>query len=365
MKKIYFKGYYGFKNLGDDIFTVTADWICNNLWEGHKPIFLGESLPKVSDSAKKIEIRNTSMRRLYEIIICLMSKNIIYYGGSLFSGGISGLKDLKYYLNKFSVFYPKLGTIGTSIGPFKNNYDLMATNELLNKFKFISVRDYSSIEYAKDMGLEKTSNFCFDNAILIKDVYPKLSNPVKLNNEKIRIAVSLCHYESYSGVGIENEIQRENSVLRLLEEIIKDNKIEEIVFIVFNGNSNTGDLDITTKFNEILKGKIKTRVINYSSDTEKMVTEINNCDIMIGIRLHSGILAYALNIPFILVEYHKKCTEFLNTINHNHRFIVNDIDNNVAAFNYLIEQNKVPDIVPPSYFRNVMIDNLNSIKQKL
>ena len=55
---IYFKGYYGFKNLGDDIFTVTADWICNNLWTSYKPIFLGENLPNISSNAIKIKVNN-------------------------------------------------------------------------------------------------------------------------------------------------------------------------------------------------------------------------------------------------------------------------------------------------------------------
>lgn len=363
MKNIYFKGYYVFKNLGDDIFAVTADWICNNLWTGYNQVFLGNELPILSKKSKRFNTKNTFLRRIYEVIICFKVDYIIYYGGSLFSGGISGFTDIKYYLNKFKIFHSKLGTVGTSIGPFKNAADFNSIKELLEKFKFIAVRDYSSHSILKNMDLEDKSLFCFDNAILIRDVYPELSVDV---NRKIKIGISLCHYERYNGGNLSSEKEREESVLRLLENIIEnDNEIDELVFIVFNGSENVGDLEITKQFNEILKDKIKTRIVKYSSDTEKLVKEINDCKFIIGTRLHSGILAYALDIPFILVEYHEKCTDFLDTINHNYRFKVNDSDNNLFIFNKLWKENKIPDIIPPNYFRNIMINSLKSIQEKL
>lgn len=59
MKKqqIYFKGYYGYKNIGDDIFCVTADWLCNNLWDNKRAVFIGPNLPNVSKSSKKVTVK--------------------------------------------------------------------------------------------------------------------------------------------------------------------------------------------------------------------------------------------------------------------------------------------------------------------
>lgn len=57
MKKIYFKGYYGYENLGDDIFTITAEWICNNYWVGFRPVFIGRSLPALSKYSIKYETK--------------------------------------------------------------------------------------------------------------------------------------------------------------------------------------------------------------------------------------------------------------------------------------------------------------------
>ncbi len=199
-EKIYFKGYYGFSNLGDDIFCVTADYISNNIWKNKQPIFIGEKLPIVSNNAKTIEYKNRILRKITELFICLKSEYIIYFGGSTLSGKILGLKDLKYYLDRFSVFHQKLGSIGTSIGPFKTEEDYNSITKFLKKFNFIAVRDFSSLDIAKNIGLERKATFCFDIAILIKDVFPSLRmTKTKSKNGKIKLGISLCHYERYTG----------------------------------------------------------------------------------------------------------------------------------------------------------------------
>ncbi|WHY00415.1 polysaccharide pyruvyl transferase family protein [Neobacillus sp. DY30] len=361
MKKIYFKGYYGYKNLGDDIFAVTAEWICNNLWNNCTPIIIGKDLPIISKGTKRIEIKNELLRRGVELVVCLFVHRIIYFGGSLFSGGGSGYKDLKFYLRKIPFLYKKTGAIGTSIGPFdsRNDYDL--TRDLLNKFKFNSVRDYSSVQIADEM--EVKSSFCFDNAILIKEVYPKLKDQ-KRKSDKIKIAISLCRYESYNGKDLKNEQLREEAIKQFLNEILKKyNNIEEFVFIVFNGSSKIGDLKITKQFSNYFNNRVKTRIVDYTNNTEEMINEMNNCDFVFGVRLHSGILAYALEIPFMLVEYHPKCTEFLNTINHNFRFNINNTSTNLQSFDIIQSQYSIPDIKSPDVFKDIMISELKDIEK--
>ncbi len=364
MKKIYFKGFYGYKNLGDDIFTVTSEWICENLWSKRKPIIIGKDLPKLSTRTKKIEIKNEFLRRIVELIVCVFAHRIIYFGGSLFTGGGSGYKDLKFYIRKVPSFSRKTGTIGTSVGPFESEDDYKLTKDLLKKFKFISVRDYSSKHILEEMNIrEDKQNFCFDNAILIKEVYPNL----KINerkNGKLKIAISLCHYERYKGKDLKNEKSREKAIKRFLNDVLeKYENIDEFVFIVFNGNPKIGDLGITEQFYDYYKGKIKSRIVNYSNDTENMINEMNDCDFVLGVRLHSAILAYALEKPFMLVEYHTKCTEFLNTINHNYRFdIINDSEN-LKNFGIIQKQKSIPDIKNPNKFKEIMITDLKKLEK--
>lgn len=52
MKKIFFKGYYGFSNFGDDIFVLTADYITKK-YLNCQAIFIGEILPNGIRYSKK------------------------------------------------------------------------------------------------------------------------------------------------------------------------------------------------------------------------------------------------------------------------------------------------------------------------
>lgn len=350
MNKIYFKGYYGFENLGDDMFCVTADWIANNLWEEKIPMFVGNNLPQLSDKAIVMNSKNDYFKRIYELYLSFRVNNIIYFGGSVLTK-VSGIKDLKFYLSNVPALKSKVSTIGTSIGPFNNETNRNSIKELLSGFKFVKVRDYSSLKTVENMGIDVPTSFSFDPAIIVKDVYPSLEK--KKNDVRgTKIAVSICHYERYKNLDLKQEREREHAIFSFLENIIEKNvEVSEIVFFEFNGNNKVGDLELIQEFNSQLENKIKTKIVHYTKDTEKFCDELNECDFLIGTRLHSGILAYALNVPFVLVEYHAKCTEFLNTINHNYRFDVNSTTSNYELFNTIFDRKQVPGIIDPEEFR--------------
>lgn len=371
MKKIYFKGYYGFKNIGDDIFCVAADWISNEIWEDSQAVFIGENLPIVSDNAKVYHFDNHLIKRMFELYTLFVMDKIIYFGGSLLHSKIEGLFDIKYYLNKFSTLNQKLGTIGTSIGPFKTEEDKESMELFLNKFQFISVRDYSSVELLEEMNVSAPFHFSFDLAILVDNIFPELKQERKTNIEGIRVGVSLCHYERYVNGNLANEKEREKAVEVALEGLIESNtNISEVVFFIFHGGENNGDGEITNSFYEKFKNKINVQIVNYTTDTKDFLTEFVSCDLIFGMRLHSGMLAYSLDIPFLLVEYHEKSRAFLDTIQYYNRFDVNDSNQNIKLLNSMVNSivNREDQVygsekmIEPSYFKNIMIEELKKIK---
>lgn len=365
-KKIYVKGYYGYKNLGDDVFTVTAEWIFNEYFEGISPIFIGKNLPQLKNSSIKFEPQNSVVKKILEFFIFLNTKYLLYFGGSLFTDGGQKFGDLRYLIRTLPFLNKKIFTIGTSIGPFENIDNYKSTQNLLSKFEMIGVRDYSSLDIVKEMNLDNEATFTFDNAILLDRVFPEAFLSSKNTNETFKIGISLCRYESYNNMNIEVEKERESRIKETVDLIISNGNINnlELVFIEFNGNMINGDAEVTNEFYKYYKGRCKARIINYSNNTSKMIKEINDCDFIFGVRLHSGIIAYALGIPFVLVEYHKKCTEFLNTINNQYRFNLSDTNKNVSLIEEIINNGYVPDIISPEYFKTIMLDELNQMRNK-
>lgn len=143
---------------------------------------------------------------------------------------------------------------------------------------------------------------------------------------------------------------------------ITDQDIEELVFFIFREDENEkwGDKLITEEIMDSMDININMRVVDY---TEEFLREMNTCNFILGSRLHSGIVAYALDIPFILIEYHSKCTEFLNTINHNYRFDLSNYEINKENYNTLIKSGNVPGIVESGYFRGILIETLKKLEK--
>ena len=82
--------------------------------------------------------------------------------------------------------------------------------------------------------------------------------------------------------------------------------------------------------------------------------------------MHASIFSYLQNIPFFLIEYHRKCTDFLDTINYpNEQRIFKNMDsleNDIIKIsNVLI--NKDNYILPdnPEIFEDLSLKNFTNI----
>jgi polysaccharide pyruvyl transferase WcaK-like protein len=367
-KNIYIKGYYGNKNIGDDVFVIIADWIFREPLKSLsiRPIFLGENLPIVSDHSKCLKRRNNLLSRIQEISLFYSVRSIVFFGGSLFTGHTFNKYGAQTFLYKAPFLNKKLLTIGTSIGPFGNDKDYTFTSNFLSGFEHIAVRDYSSLEFSKKMGLSYKTSFIFDLAILINKMLPPKS---KLSNFKKtkRIGVSLCHYERFVNGNMSNEIEREKAVDKFLFEIANCKSQEiELVFFVFNGSELNGDYDFSKEYHDKLSKFVNCRIVDYTNDTISFVEEFRDCDYIFGMRLHSAILAYSFGIPFNLVEYHQKCTDFLEVIGykHEHRFFINNHSKNMMNFEELIDSSRVDENEKPEIFSENMLEQIKLIFEK-
>ncbi|MDO0993977.1 polysaccharide pyruvyl transferase family protein [Staphylococcus borealis] len=330
--KVFFKGYYGFKNIGDDIFVHTIDWFCKK-YNLHYLIH-GYELPYGINGKL---ISNKFKKNFYDLFYAFRANKIIYWGGSTFES-ISRKTDLKYLLNRLPFLRKKVSLFSISLGPFNNKTEKTKVINFVNKLNYAGVRD------EKSLNLSTNTKFTFDLAILTPLIF-KANH--KNNNPKKIIGLNISDSKNYT--------EYTKKYINFLIENKKD--ILEVNVLVFNPN----DYDKSAEIANILKQNgIKTHLHKYTRNTEELVNKLSQSDFLMGNRLHSGILAYAYNIPFILNEYHSKCTEFLNTINQEYRY--KNLDNNRQNLTDIIE--KCKNRKDPSYFLDITLaelENLNNV----
>ena len=341
--KIVYEGYYGYKNAGDDSFVEVCAWGAKKYWSCENNFFVGKDLPQTLNNIKtenKIPYFK-GLDRLKMFLAFNKANFIISAGGSTFSKIPShSNKSLAKFYSDFSK--TKLGAMGVSLGPFKNSKEENIVKDYLRSLSFLSLRDTVSYNYAKSIdNLPYVPIKAFDLAALLPLVYNY--NEPKNNefSEKKVLGISICNYESYS-MGDINKEQKRN--LFFEELIMLFSHKTNIIFKVFiiNDHPTLGDRKIS---NELIRNIPSERVtiVNYKKNLKKTWLEISSCDCMISTRLHASIFACYAKIPFFLIEYHRKCADFLDDVGQTKKYRLYDAD---------ISPNEAFNIISRAIFEN-------------
>jgi len=151
-----------------------------------------------------------------------------------------------------------------------------------------------------------------DLAFLLPEIYQKKKD--HCYNKTNIIGVSLCHYERYVQGDIENEKRRETLCFEVLRDLVDVQELK-FCFFVLNGNDFIGDREIIESTIKTLNlKKERYEVVDYSPNTLEMLSKIEECSVVFTTRLHGAIFSAATNIPSLLVEYHVKCSDYLDDI---------------------------------------------------
>ncbi|WP_026471758.1 polysaccharide pyruvyl transferase family protein [Alkanindiges illinoisensis] len=312
---ILFTGFYGHKNTGDDAFIEVSQWGAKTYWGANGVRYLAkkENLPETkSGSVYGFPVALPKTYRLQGEFLLRNSSCLISAGGSTIHSKMDpkNIKQKAVELKKQGSKI-KIGGIGVSIGPFKSSDDERAVYEYLHYLDFLAVRDQASFDIVSQLDLPYQPVNAFDLAALMPNIYPESK---KEKNKKI-IGISVCPYESIvAPTHINNEIKRNEMMCELLKHLDTQEDIH-FKFLIINGNDQIGDERLTLE--TISKVQPKSfEVVPYQRKTQRMWEAIQSCDFVISTRLHAAIFACFAEIPFMLNEYHRKCGDFLETVEY-------------------------------------------------
>jgi polysaccharide pyruvyl transferase WcaK-like protein len=301
LKDISFCGYYGQRNFGDDVFCVTSDWAAAKYWGTCRTVYIAGELPKMPHPCTKLYPDTQSYRGQYKLRLTahmLKVKMLVFAGGSVFHGERSWEKRCIYAFQKIRQF--RMGAIGVSLGPYRTSEQQRQVIEMLKRLSFLTLRDRQSYREALSYDLPYQARLCFDLAGLLPEVYdgrrsampePWILGVIPCNNAKVPEDVDYAIAEAATkfaergvrirlfclNTGLENDMVR---VRRIAERVPED----------------------------------ACQIVSYDGDVERIWKAILECKAICSVRLHGGITACMGRVPFVQIDYHKKCGDFLDTI---------------------------------------------------
>ena len=327
-KKVLLLGSYGQSNLGDDLLMwnylellrkrgFTEIYVNANTTD-----YIPEPIKKTYPDLHILDTYHTSVfdyLRIIKQVDC-----VVYGGGTLYkelyrSTGRAPHRVIASMM-VFNIVTRLLGTklyhLHIGIGSLKTALGRLITKIALNAATFTIFRDQKSYDFAKGTlaipphKITKSTDGLFINSIWQQ---PWRQAYLKIDRKK---------YKRVVGINVLSDIPDwvdRSKYIAVIRKFVKEllDAGDYVVFIPFQHAFNPRNDLVFTKetFADIVKDKQNYTILE-SVPIDLVGSYLQQCDVFVGMRFHSLLLAAAQGVPFVAIAYDTKCWRFIEEIQY-------------------------------------------------
>ncbi len=304
MTRLLLSGYFGFGNLGDDAILYS---MVGRIRTQRKDceITVLSNCPK--DTARDLDVTAVNRWNLKDVISAIRGCDVFISGGGSLLQDITGVKSLLYYLGLIWLaqkLNKKVMIFAQGLGPLTGKNSRSKTTKILNKTDVITVRDKDSAELLNCIGVTKQVTITADPVLSLANEdrqllrqETKILSEFQLDGEKL---IVVCP-----------RAWNDNVFLDPLAEALSALHSEgyQICLVPFH---LPGDL----LFCQTIADSIgqDAVIIDRPLDLKEVAALFSQAGLVIGMRLHSLIIAAALGTPMVGISYDPKVEAFLRTV---------------------------------------------------
>jgi len=306
-KKIIIVGCYGFKNTGDEVILASLVSSLKKLSPDMEiTVFSGDpeytqAVHKV-DSVTRIVKFPCIFKDFFKRITSIKNCNLLIIGGG-------GLYNDTWHIVPYGsleiltakIFRKKIVICGVDVGPYKYRISQVLAKFFLNAADLVTVRSKGSIEELKKLGV---------NGIEVADLALLIERGNKKRAQEL-IESSDIPSENLVGISL-RQLEKIGKVLNIVSIAKTLDKFVELtdknlLFIPFQF---TADISVSREIINLMKNKRKIYLWDRESDFMEINDIISKLDFMVGMRLHSIVLASINEVPFLAISYYPKVKNF-------------------------------------------------------
>ena len=316
MNRALIKGYYGFRNAGDDALLLVTAWGVRTYCHADEVLAASARIPlKKTALARSIYFDWPFFRR-YNVIrerrIAKTAQMTIWGGGSVFQSveSIEACCSLLNYAPDTKAF-----AIGVSIGPFRDRQSEAACGAFLSQLSYVGVRDRISYERAVALAPNTPTEVTFDLAPLLCHLLPRRSGLIAPLPRTI--GISLCGYKVF----VERLGDSNCTSLRILAEAVRlvaaSGAVDAVTLFDFTRYHAEPNCDIHESLRHLISPYVHVERCPYNDNPFSLMDAISGVKLLLAMPLHASIFAFCANTPTIILPYHEKCREFAKMIGHS------------------------------------------------
>ena len=309
-------GFYGMQNLGDEALLQVFLQQSRRILPGSKPVVYSRRQDRVRQDYGVLSYGVHCRRKDWLLQQWSLWRNRLFIlggGGILHDYGpdSSGIHTWLSLLRQSLRYGRKTALFFIGVDNIRHDESRQLLADTIPQVDFISVRDRRSADYFREIGVTQPIHQVIDPAILLAEPHLRQWE----QKRPLRIAVCLRHWFKSSMETEDESLFQEilNELAKSLDELIERYNAK-ITFYPMRGIDYDDDRLINRQVCERLRHKESARCVEVPPDVPNFIHALEEVDILIGMRLHSLILASAKGIPVVALEYVPKVREYMQII---------------------------------------------------
>lgn len=322
-KKVLLLGSYGQSNLGDDLLMWNFLELLKS--KGFDEIYVNANttdyIPKpINEAYPDLQCINTYETPITQYVRLIRDVDcIVYGGGTLYKELYSSTGRSKYSvivrMMAFNVLARILGTklfhLNIGIGSLKTGLGRLISKIAITSSTMTVFRDRKSYNYAR-LTLRVPANKIMKSTdgLFLNHTWEKPWHQAKLKVDRKK-------YKQVVGVNVLSDIPDwvdRDSYIKTMQEFVIQllDQGNYVVFVPFQHAFNPrNDLWFTHEvFDTVLKDRTGYEILS-EVPIDKASSCLQQCDVFVGMRFHSLLLATVNGVPFLAVAYDTKCWRFV------------------------------------------------------
>lgn len=288
-------GYYGFNNAGDEAVLSALVQLVRHHLPDVKPVALSAD---PDGTAARLGIRAVNRWDKRAVRAEMANAALFCSGGGSLLQDVTSVRSVYFYASQINLA-TKMGVptivLAQGLGPLNTWLGRKIAASALKKCRILSWRDEKSLNLAAELGLSALPNYQVCDPVLLwrPDVFPQNVGAVGL---------ALRPWPGF-------DLQAAARLVRNLRAAGED-----VVLIPFyyGGQAPGEDEKLAAELNHLL-GADAVPVCSAQSP-EQVWAAVAGCKLVVGMRLHSLIMAAAAGVPAVAISYDPKVSAFAESM---------------------------------------------------
>jgi len=302
-------GYFGFGNTGDELILLSVVRDLKKIYPATEILVLSK---QPSATSAEFNVKSAYRWNVAKVFLALGKKNILICAGGLLQDTTSTRNCLYYLLViLLGIFRRSRVIVFGGIGPLKNRITRRITAYLLDRTYAVVCRDKGSMNLLNQLGVKNPKIIFGADPVL--GMKPDAEGGRKRIEELTGITSGII-----LGVVLRNWQTRTDFSGIIARGLYLLPSKYRIILIPFQ----PADEKLCRSVAEQTSGMAKALEKFSPAETAELIAGL---DILVGMRLHSIILAAVSGVPFIAVSYDPKIENFVSELNAGSMFRIDEL----------------------------------------